>query len=199
MENSYCVYCHTSPSGKRYIGITSKNPLKRWCCGYGYKYNSYFWNAIQKYGWDSFEHKILRTGLTREEASSLEKQLIAKYKTTNARYGYNFALGGFGGGHPLSEETKRKISEANRGIPCTDEKKKKLSEINKGKIPTNLEAIHAKNMKPVDKFSKDGEYLATYPSVRIAGEKCNVREASIGNCCRGLYKSAGGFVWRFSE
>lgn len=32
MENNkkYCVYMHTSPSEKRYIGITSQSPEARW-------------------------------------------------------------------------------------------------------------------------------------------------------------------------
>lgn len=29
-NNQYCVYKHTSPSGKCYIGITRQNPIKRW-------------------------------------------------------------------------------------------------------------------------------------------------------------------------
>lgn len=32
----WCVYIHTSPSGKKYIGITSQNPQKRWQNGKGY-------------------------------------------------------------------------------------------------------------------------------------------------------------------
>jgi len=31
MENkNYCVYKHTSPNGKMYIGMTGQNPEKRW-------------------------------------------------------------------------------------------------------------------------------------------------------------------------
>ena len=33
-ENKWCVYMHTSPSGKKYIGITSQeNPERRWGAG----------------------------------------------------------------------------------------------------------------------------------------------------------------------
>lgn len=45
----YCVYKHVSPSNKVYIGITSKNPLRRWENGNGYKNNKYFYRAILKY------------------------------------------------------------------------------------------------------------------------------------------------------
>ena len=35
MKN-YTVYKHISPNGKIYIGITSKEPIKRWNGGSGY-------------------------------------------------------------------------------------------------------------------------------------------------------------------
>lgn len=48
MEN-YTVYEHTTPSGKKYIGITGRNPIKRWGSnGIGYKGQA-FENAILKY------------------------------------------------------------------------------------------------------------------------------------------------------
>ena len=198
MENTYCVYCHVSPNGKMYIGITSKKPEKRWCNGIGYKRNTYFWNAIQKYGWDAFEHQILFSGLSREEASKVETDLISKLNTTNSENGYNFASGGFGGAHPISEETKKKISDFHKGRPCSESKKRHLSEVNKGKMPTNIDAIHKRNQKPVDQFDLDGNYIATFPSIRIAGIECNACENGIGLCCRGHNKTCGGYVWRFS-
>ena len=40
----WCVYMHTSPSGKYYIGITSRDPIKRWCLtGSGYKKQKMFY------------------------------------------------------------------------------------------------------------------------------------------------------------
>lgn len=35
--NNYCVYKHTSPSGKVYIGITNQKPTRRWREGEGYR------------------------------------------------------------------------------------------------------------------------------------------------------------------
>lgn len=40
-DKKYCIYKHTSPSNKSYIGITSMNPLDRWKNGNGYSHNSY--------------------------------------------------------------------------------------------------------------------------------------------------------------
>lgn len=117
-ERSYCVYKHTSPSGKVYIGKTKQKPEIRWRKhGQGYQTNRYFWRAIQKYGWDNFEHKVLFEGLTKEESSIKEQELIKQYNSNNSMYGYNLSSGGDGGreGVPQSEEAKRKVSAANKG------------------------------------------------------------------------------------
>ena len=56
-EKKYCVYVHTNKAnGKKYIGITCRNPEVRWRNGAGYKRHPKFYAAIQKYGWDGFTH-----------------------------------------------------------------------------------------------------------------------------------------------
>lgn len=90
----YTVYVHTNKvNGKRYFGITRQNVNRRWQNGRGYQ-NTYFWNAIQKYGWNGFSHEIVRTGLTREEACELEIRLIEENGTNKRENGYNIASGG---------------------------------------------------------------------------------------------------------
>lgn len=95
MENSkkYYVYRHTCPNGKVYIGITGRNPSVRWANGKGYS-NSYFYNAISKYGWQNIKHEILFDSLTKEEAEAKEIELIAEHKSNHKEYGYNIAVGG---------------------------------------------------------------------------------------------------------
>ena len=93
----YKLYMHTSPSGKRYIGITSTEPEERWGVG-GHRYKSQkrFYNSIKHYGWDNFKHEILVENLTKEEAEKLEIEYIKKYRTTEEEYGYNWSPGGLG-------------------------------------------------------------------------------------------------------
>nr|DAZ56828.1 MAG TPA: intron associated endonuclease [Caudoviricetes sp.] len=113
----YTVYKHTTPSGKRYIGITSQEPERRWQNGAGYKDNEHFYRAIQKYGWENISHEIVADGLSKAQACALEIRLIAEYDTTNQDKGYNHSTGGESGRlgvHP-SVETRRKISEALKG------------------------------------------------------------------------------------
>lgn len=91
---SFCVYKHTSPNGKVYIGITSLNPIRRWNNGKGYSSQPYFFRAILKYGWDNFNHEILFSDLTKEEACQKEVELIKSYKSNGSKYGYNISSGG---------------------------------------------------------------------------------------------------------
>lgn len=97
---TYLLYEHVNKqNGKRYIGIT--NDISVSWRNNGIAYNPYgkhvgvFWSAIQKYGWDGFEHNILVDGLTFEEACELEIKEIAKYNMRKDLY--NRALGGNGG------------------------------------------------------------------------------------------------------
>ena len=96
-EAPYKVYIHKNKiNGKRYIGLTKKKRAKdRWMNGEGYKGQSLFYNAIKKYGWNNFTHRIVYKNLTKEEAAQKEIELIEKYNTTNTLYGYNIDKGGF--------------------------------------------------------------------------------------------------------
>lgn len=91
--NNFVVYKHTSPSGKVYVGITSRKPEERWENGYGYK-GQVFYNAIEKYGWENISHEILFENLSEKEAKLLEKLYIFLYDSKNSKYGYNVHFGG---------------------------------------------------------------------------------------------------------
>lgn len=114
MEKEYYVYMHTFPNDKKYIGITCCKPERRWQNGYGYAAQPYIYNAIKKYGWQNIKHEIICEGLSLEEASKKERELIAYYGSTNKANGYNIDLGGKACGH-LTEEHKKKIGAANSG------------------------------------------------------------------------------------
>lgn len=136
-QKNYCVYMHKNKiNGKVYIGLTGRKPEYRWSNGNGYKHNPYFYSAIQKYGWDGFEHKIIKDNLTEQEAQDLEVSLISKYDSTNRLYGYNVLLGGNLGtlGVEMSKETRQKMSESRMGKlnhfygkQHTDKSKEKMS------------------------------------------------------------------------
>lgn len=187
MAKSYCVYIHTSPNRKKYIGITKQSTKERWRNGFGYRGNSYFFNAIIKYGWDNFTHEIYADNLSRKEACELEKRLIKLYDTKNKLFGYNHTNGGDGtSGFFLSDLTKKKISESRLEL-CKDEKVvDKMREVNP-------------NKKKVYQYSVDGILIKIWNSARQAEKEINPNKKSqaIRKCCSGDCKCAYGFVWSY--
>ena len=135
----YSVYCHTDPYGKKYFGI-SQDCIRRWSKGKGYIKNKRFYDAITEYGWDCFSHDILKEGLTLDEANKLEKDLVEEYSTTDPLFGYNLRGGGSGSGI-VSEETRRKQSEKQKGNK--NSLGRKLSEETKKKISESLKAYYS--------------------------------------------------------
>ena len=134
-ENNYCVYVHVSPSDKHYVGQTKLNFWRRWGAdGKGYKKDQpYFHNAINKYGWDNFEHVILKENLTKEEADYWEKYYINLWDCTNRSKGYNLTNGGDGSkGAKRSEETKEKIRQSKLRTKLSEETKRKIGTASKG-------------------------------------------------------------------
>lgn len=113
-EKKWTLYRHTSPSGKVYIGITSKPVTYRWQNGKGYKLCKLFYRAIQKYGWDNIEHEVLFEGLSKQKAEQLEIAIIKHYK--GLQLSYNITDGGEGMlGHHHSAESIQKIKNSHIG------------------------------------------------------------------------------------
>ena len=214
MPGHYTVYKHTSPSGKVYIGITCQDLRRRWMGGSGYKRSPHFWAAIQKYGWEAFEHEILYTDLNQEAAERIEVALIAEYNSTDRRFGYNTDIGGSTGAKH-TPETKRRIGEANRcriwtaesrqklreyklSHPTTPETAAKIGAANRGRKhrPESIEKIRAAQIKkPVQNLTTGQNYM----SVQEAAKACNLDPSHIVAVCRGRRKSTGGFVWCYAE
>ena len=94
MDKEYVVYRHISPSGKSYIGMTSNYTIRVRDKALSYKNCPVFYRAIKKYGWDSFRHEILCTGLSLTEAEAAERRFIQEYRTTEREHGYNICAGG---------------------------------------------------------------------------------------------------------
>ena len=202
----YCVYKHTAPSGKVYIGVTCQNPIARWQGGGGYKYNTHFYNAILKYGWDNFKHEILYTDLDKQEASKIEIDLISKYQSNNRDFGYNISPGG----GLLTEEQAKKVSDAKKGKQFSDKHRLALSEAHKGKAWTESQRIardkiqkfgaDARNAKSVSRYTLDGKYIDTLPCTKMYDDVLQNPNAHkhICSACRGRRNSAYGFMWKYA-
>lgn len=153
-DKKYCVYMHISPSNKRYIGITSISPPEdRWKNGHGYRHNEYFSRAIDKYGWENFQHQIIANDLTEDEAIEMEISLISEYNTTDINYGYNLTSGGEVG-KIYSKEAREKMSKNHAdvsgennpryGIRVSQETRDKISQSLIGKLSGDKHPLYGK-------------------------------------------------------
>lgn len=161
----FYVYIHTCPNGKKYIGLTTAEPKKRWASGWGYKNNSHFTRAIQKYGWNNIEHQVFEVD-TENEMYYLEKYLIAYYQTNKNEFGYNKSSGGevSSAGCHRSEEVRKKISESQKGRRLSIEIRHKM----KGRIPWNKgKTLSAETKKKIG-TTKKGKHQSEEAKIKIS-------------------------------
>ena len=220
----YTVYEHKNKiNNKRYIGLTGrKKPEERWGKnGSKYKSTPHFFSAIEKYGWDNFEHNILRDNLTKDEACKLEKELIKEYNTQDREFGYNILEGGSApsipeevrkkmsesmkgnknGCHPCSEETKKKISEAEKGIKFSEERKRHISEAlmgrKNGPCPEKTRKLISErypNKRSV--YCKETDQV--YKSVHECARTLGLDATNVSATCRGKHKHAKGYHLKYA-
>ncbi len=247
VEN-YTVYRHVFPNGKSYIGITGNKPEMRWNCGSGYYKNQYMHAAIKKYGWKNVKHQIWFIGLSKKEAERIERKMIALFKSNNRDYGYNITSGGecigkhseeskakmreklkgrpsCRKGKHLTEETKRKISEAHKGmrynigVPFTEERKRHLREHHadyRGEknpaygrkwTPEEIAIRQSHRVyktggdhpgaKKICQYTKDGQLVRIWGSISEAAKEYT--RVCIKNCLRGKQKQHKGYIWKYYE
>ena len=76
---------------------------------------------------------------------------------------------------PKSEATKKAISDAKKGVPQPWKYKKILQ------------------------FTKSGEFVREWASAMEAQSELGIAQSNICKCCKGERKSAGGYVWKYSN
>ncbi len=185
IENgNYCVYVHTSPSGKKYVGQTGQKPERRWGKDgayylrkkkngeYGQRYFAY---AILKYGWENFEHEIIADNLTKEEADNFEKLLIIKLDTKNPKHGYNLKDGGYGGG--FSEEVLKRMGESHKGKKQSEETIRKRFENLRGENHPNYGRPLSEETKQKVSDANKGENNHNYGKHFTEEHKKKIRQS----------------------
>lgn len=205
-KKNWCVYKHTSPSGKVYIGITS-NIKRRWeGNGCAYKSCNKFFNAIKKYGWNNLTHEVLYDNLERTQANILEISLIRFYK--NKGISYNITNGGEGtSGIVVPEERRRKISEIHKGNKYSlgrkqseeEKERRRIAITGKKRTLETRRKLSESSKKKVYRYDLNGLYIDCFDSALDAQNELGISRSKIGACCLKKRKSAGGFIWRFSK
>lgn len=200
---------HVSPSKKYYIGITSQAVNKRWKNGKGYKSSPYFYNAIQKYGWNNFEHNILFTDLNEEEAKLKEKELIKLYKSNIREFGYNRTEGGDGAcGREVTKEQIEKISNSLKGKKHTNEWKKHMSELMSGRKMTDewkdkISKSHIGSLNPsarkIVQINNKHELIKVYDCMKYASEELDLHTTHIQDVCDKKYTNTGGYIFMYYD
>lgn len=206
-NNIWTIYEHISPSGKVYVGITSRPPKYRWNSGKGYTYNDdqkAFKSAILKYGWDNFKHIIIASNLGEKTAKNMEKDLIAFNKAR--KISYNMTNGGDGvlgchkpAGYKLSEETKLKMSIARQGTN-RGEDNPMYGRHETAPMYGKFGKEHPAS-KPIYQYSLDGKLIKRFNSLSEAALSLGNAQyvTHITACAKGKLKTALGYQWRYNN
>lgn len=93
---------------------------------------------------------------------------------------------------PKSEETKQKIRESVLKYYSENQ----VSPKNRKK---QSDAMTKAIGRKVDQFTLDGKYVASFNSIKQAGEINNLNHKSIGHNVRGNTKYSQGFIWKYNS
>lgn len=134
--------------------------------------NWLFYRAIKKYGWENIQHEIVLDGLTKSMAKQAEIDLIAKYDSTNPKFGYNITKGG---------------DYARTGWKHTQEEIQRFRD--------NWSGAKNPNARPVICL----ETLTVYKTATEAMKETGATKVCA--CCKRNYKhkTSGGFHWAYYE
>lgn len=197
------IYAHINKqNNKVYIGQTIQNINTRFGNdgnNYNYNRNNLFYNAIQKYGWNNFEHKIIYIIESESKddlllaLNSLEEQEILKYNSCNRECGYNVESGGKN--TSKSDTTKQKISNSLKGKKHSEETKQKISnslngfkssEEAKQKIKTALNNNKKEIENIINELNKDNAEII--PKTDFVDKKTILQYLKNKSCQSHLYR-----------
>lgn len=181
---NYSVYIHENKkNGKKYVGMTSQKPERRWGReGCQYQNNNNFSADIAKHGWDSFSHVIVASGLTFEQAMAMESALIKKYNTRDSLYGYNK----YSGTYAEREECYKTISRSKIGHVVSDLTRRKIRQ----SVPS----------RPVMQVSLvDGSIVAVHSSLTSAAQAVGGFKTNIWAVCMGRKPTCKGYRWEYAD
>lgn len=200
---NYTIYMHKNKiNGKVYIGQSIQPNIKdRWKNGKGYKTSSYFYHAIEKYGWDNFEHLILENGEAEiEEINEREKYFIKLFEAQDPAKGYNLSEGGKSVSKGMAEAAVAWMKEHPEfGLARAQDMLKWQAE-----HPEEAAEYRRQNQKKMTEARKRKvqcvETGLIFESASEAARQVpKTTQSKICMVCRGQRKTCGGLHWQYYE
>jgi group I intron endonuclease len=120
-------------NNKSYIGQTRRQSYRsRWNRHCSVKSKTAISLAIQKYGKENFDIKVVAVALSIEELNQLETRYIKEFNTLSP-HGYNLNLGG-DCRSVVTDEVRKKISNGNKGKILSDEARLKIGAASRNRV-----------------------------------------------------------------
>lgn len=167
-------------TNKSYVGQTVR-PLEkriqahRWASS---KASMLITRAIHKYGWENFEVEVLCECSSLQELNAQEVRYVQSLKTL-APEGYNLRAGG-GGLGVSSPETRKKISDANKGRRVSEATRQLMSASHKGQRCSEEKKAHLRQVNKGKKSSKQANLASALASAKTftltnpSGDICEI-------------------------
>ena len=81
------------------------------------------------------------------------------------------------------------------GKHLTEEHRKKISEAKKGIVLDHMKKLY----KQVDQYDLDGNYIKTWGSISSIEKELGIKGTHISRVCKGKRKKTGGYVFKYHE
>jgi hypothetical protein len=111
-------------------------------------------------------------------------------------------------GRKSSNETRKKLSEARIRLWQNEEYRQHMTTVLQGEGNPHYGKRHTEDVKnrigdlngiPVVQLDLNDNYISEYRSAKMAESETGVNRVSIGRCCAGKQKTAGGFHWKIKK
>lgn len=212
--NNYIIYkAQNTFTGETYIGATTKS-LEERKIDHLQKANknvgSYFQEAIQTYGIESFIWEQIDTASSNDELAKKEVKYIQEYNAL--QNGYNEDRGGgikktiyqFDCKTGELIDSYESLSQASCAVNAV---KQNISDVCLGLHNTckgyswsydkDYKAFTDKRKKEVIQFDLNKTFIAKYESLTEASRVTNASKTCIARCCRGERTSTHGFIFKY--
>lgn len=217
-------------NNKNYIGQSINIELRYYQHSVNYlnqnhkEYNTYFYKALRKYGFNNFNFTILEE-TTKENLDDREKYWIKYYDSNNQEKGYNLTSGG-SKNNTTSKLKKVYQFDLNGNFIRAYKSSKEAAEIifndisffhgitacAQGKVSKTFHnyiftyddtlskeelnrRTSCKTSRQVKCVSKDGTIERTFKTIKEASRTFNISPTNITKVLNGERKTAGGFYW----